>query len=63
MVADSKIAVLRNLEDNQLLQLAEGMSHGGWFLETVTANSAAFKRCNQGAALSLEANARDRRRR
>jgi hypothetical protein len=63
MIAESKIAVFRNLEDNQLLQLAEGKSHSGWLLETVTANSAAFRRGNQVAALSFETNARDRRRR
>jgi hypothetical protein len=54
IVADSKVAVLRNLADNQLLQLAEGMSHNDWNLESVTADSATFKRGEEVAKLSLD---------
>ncbi len=54
IVAESGIAVLRNLADNQLLQLAEGMSHNGWTLETVDADSATFTRGGQVSELSLE---------
>lgn len=53
IAADSKVAVLRNLADNKLLQLAEGMSHDGWNLESITADSAAFKRGEEVARLSL----------
>ena len=54
IVAESRIAVLRNLADNQLLQLAEGMSHNGWTLESVNANSAAFRRGGQTTELTLD---------
>ena len=52
--AESRFAVLRNLADNQLLQLAEGMSHNGWTLESVNANSAAFRRGGQTTELTLD---------
>ena len=54
LVADSKVAVLRSLADNKLLQLAPGMVHSGWNLEDVTADSATFKRGEQRSTLSLE---------
>jgi hypothetical protein len=54
IVAEARIAVLRNLADNQLVQLAEGMSHNGWTLDAVNANSATFKRGGQVSELSLE---------
>ena len=54
IVAATKVAVLRNLEDNQLLQLTEGMSHNGWNLVFVTPDSAAFERGGQVSELSLE---------
>jgi hypothetical protein len=54
IIADSRVAVLRNLADNKLLRLAEGMSHDGWNLESVTADSAAFKRGEEVSKLSLD---------
>jgi len=60
---DSRVALLRNLVDNQLLQLAEGMSHDGWILETVNATSATFKRGNDLSEILLETETNKRRRR
>ena len=54
IVADARVAVLRNLADNQLIQLAEGMSHDGWNLQSVTADSATFERGEEVSKLSLE---------
>lgn len=54
IVADARIAVLRNLADNQLVQLSEGMSHSGWTLEAVAADRAVFRRGDQVSELSLE---------
>jgi hypothetical protein len=54
IVAEARIAVLRNLADNQLVQLSEGMSHNGWTLEAVAADSAVFRRGEQVSELSLE---------
>ena len=54
ITAESRIAVLRNLKNNQLLQLAEGMTHEGWTLNSVTATGAVFGRGGQLANLTLE---------
>lgn len=40
----SRVAVLRNLNGNGLLQLAEGDSHEGWTLDALTSTSAQFSR-------------------
>jgi len=53
--SDSRVAVLRNTGNNQLLQLAEGMSHDGWLLETVSADRAIFTRGAQRTELLLDA--------
>ena len=62
IVSDSRIAVLRDLGNNRLLQLSEGMSHDGWTLDSVTAGSARFIRDSEVAELTLDADARRRRR-
>lgn len=54
IVAESRIAVLRNLADNQLIQLEQGMSHNGWKLETVDAGSASFSRGDRVTTLTLD---------
>jgi len=54
IVAEARIAVLRNLADNQLLQLAEGMSYDGWTLESVDVDGATFRRGGQVSELSLD---------
>lgn len=40
----SRVAVLRNLNDNGLIQLAEGESHDGWTLEALSSAGARFSR-------------------
>jgi len=50
----SKVAVLRNTASNQLLNLAEGMSHDGWTLEKVSADRAIFRRGSQTSELLLD---------
>ena len=62
IVAEARVAVLRNLADNQLLQLVEGMSHKGWKLESVNADSATFTRGGQVSELSLNLATDDGRR-
>ena len=54
IVAEARVAVLRDVADQQLLQLAEGMSHNGWNLETLNAESAIFRRGEQLAELRLD---------
>ena len=52
---DTRVAVLRDLGNNQLVQLTEGMSHDGWTLESLTADGAVFKRGTEIAEVPLEA--------
>ena len=40
----SRVAVLRNLNDNGLVQLAEGESHEGWTLDSLSSVAATFSR-------------------
>lgn len=40
----SRVAVLRNLNGNGLVQLAEGDSHDGWTLESLSSVAATFSR-------------------
>jgi len=40
----SRVAVLRNLKDSALLQLAEGESHDGWTLDSISSIAATFSR-------------------
>lgn len=50
----SRVAVLRNLNGQGLLQLTEGDSHDGWTLETLDSNSATFTRGAQSNELLLD---------
>jgi len=54
ITSDSRVAVLRNLENNQLVQLAEGMKHESWTLDSVTADGASFSRGQQVSTLALD---------
>ena len=45
----SRVAVLRNLNGNGLVQLAEGDSHEGWTLDELTSTSARFSRGGEQA--------------
>lgn len=53
LTSGASIAVLRNLANNQLLQLAEGETHDGWMLDSVSSNSASFSRGAQVTELPL----------
>lgn len=50
----SRVALLRNLVNNQLVQVAEGATHDGWTLEALSAQSAKFSRGPQVTELPLE---------
>ena len=50
----SRVAVLRNLNTQGLLQLTEGDSHEGWTLDTLDVNSATFSRGTQTNELLLD---------
>jgi len=54
MTSGASVAVLRNLADNQLVQLAEGDTHDGWTLDSVGSNSASFSRGAQVSELTLD---------
>ena len=43
----SRVAVLRNLNGNGLVQLAEGQAHEGWTLDEISSTSATFSRDGQ----------------
>jgi hypothetical protein len=48
----SRVAVLRNLNGNALVQLAEGDSHEGWTLDSLSSTNAMFSR-NGGQSTEL----------
>lgn len=50
----SKVVLVRNLVNNQLLQLAEGDTHDGWTMDSLGAQSATFSRGAQTTELPLE---------
>lgn len=52
--ADSRVAVLRDQGNNQLVQLSAGMSHNDWLLERMTSTTASFRRGDDVAELTLE---------
>jgi hypothetical protein len=58
----SRVAVLRNLAGNGLLQLAEGETHEGWTLDSLTSTSASFSRGAQQSELLLDPGTSTRRR-
>lgn len=50
---DAKIAVLRDLSNNQMLHLAKGMKHQGWELTAISDADATFTRGGQNLELKL----------
>jgi hypothetical protein len=44
LAGGARVAVLRNLNGNGLLQLAEGESHDGWTLDSLSSTNATFSR-------------------
>ncbi len=57
-----RVAVLRNLANNQLVQLEEGGTHEGWTLDALTSTSASFSRDEQRTELPLDPETNGRRR-
>ena len=57
----SRVAVLRNTQTRQLVQLEEGATHDGWTLESLDSTSARFKRGEQVTELPLDPAAEGRR--
>jgi hypothetical protein len=58
----SRIALLRSQGDNVLVQMAEGMTHNGWTLESVLTDRAIFKRGDDSTEIELETDTGSRRR-
>ena len=59
----SRVAVLRNLNGNSLVQLTEGQAHEGWTLDELTSTAARFSRDGkQPTELPLEPVGNGRRR-
>lgn len=54
MGGTARVAVLRNLSNNLLLNLPEGGSHEGWTLDSVNSTSARFSRGEQTTELLLD---------
>ncbi len=54
IAGESRVAVLRDPSNNQLIQLAEGAMHDGWTLDSVTADGATFSRGRQTSELLLD---------
>jgi hypothetical protein len=61
LAGGSRIAVLRKLSDNRLIQLVEGMSHESWTLETIESDSARFTRGTEIMDLPLAPSNKARR--
>ncbi len=61
--SDSRVALLRDLGNKQLMQLTEGMSHDDWTLESVSASAAIFRRGDDVSEILLETKTSTRRRR
>ena len=63
LMNDFKIALLRSQGSNELVQMAEGMTHNGWILELVLADKAVFRRGDASIEIELETDTGSRRRR
>jgi hypothetical protein len=59
----SRVALLRSLVNNQLMQLVEGDTHDGWTLDALSAQSASFSRGPQSTELPLQLEDQGARRR
>lgn len=57
----SRVAVLRNPNTLELVQLEEGGTHDGWTLDSVDSGSASFSRGEQVTELLLDPTSRGRR--
>ena len=52
--ASNRVAVLRDQDNNQLVQLSVGMTHNNWLLEDLTSAHAVFRRDDDIAELTLD---------
>lgn len=50
----SRIALLRDAQRNELIQMAEGMTHNGWLLERLESGRVLFSRGDESAELVIE---------
>ena len=50
----SRIALLRDIRNNDLIQMAAGMAHNGWVLESVDSGRVLFIRGEESAELNIE---------
>ena len=57
----ARVAVLRNIANNQLVQLEEGGTHEGWVLDSLSSTSASFSRGAQVTELPLDPDTGSRR--
>ena len=51
---ESRVAVIRDLTDNSLLRLSEGMIHAGWRITRVDTTEAVFERGDESHSFPLE---------
>jgi hypothetical protein len=58
ITSGTRVAIFRDLSNNQLLRLAEGMKHQGWLVEQVSSESAKLTRGEEIHELSLEPEAK-----
>lgn len=54
IAADTRVAVLRDQGNNQMVQLSVGMNHNNWLLEELTSTSVTFRRDDDVAELTLD---------
>lgn len=54
LAGGSRVALLRGTVSNELINMAEGMTHNGWTLESVQPDRAVFRRDNDVSELPLE---------
>ncbi len=57
----ARIAVVRDLSSNKMLQLATGMKHQGWELTAISDNVATFRRGDESHELTLKTDRHSRR--
>lgn len=54
LTSDSRVALLREVRGDTLITVAEGSSHNGWTLESVSSSGARFRRDGDVTELELE---------
>ncbi|MEW8472207.1 MAG: type II secretion system protein N [Candidatus Thiodiazotropha endolucinida] len=54
MMPDNKVAIIRDLDTNELLRVSQGMNKNDWKVESVDSNSAIITRKGERLVLKLE---------